>query len=112
MNTVDDLLELLKLKKKEDHFLGISKTIGSNSVFGGQVLAQSLYAAYNSISNNRILHSLHSYFLERGDLEIPIKDSLSSVSGDQLISISRILTKKSFVSTPGLLVNTPCFVPL
>ena len=72
MNTVDDLLELLKLKK-EDHFLGTSKTIGSNSVFGGQVLAQSLYAAYNSISNNRILHSLHSYFLERGDLETPIK---------------------------------------
>ena len=39
LNHVDDLLELLKLKKKEDHFLGISKTIGSNSVFGGQVLA-------------------------------------------------------------------------
>ena len=36
------------------------------------------------------------FSLIQKNLEIPIKDSLSSVSGDQLISISRILTKKSF----------------
>ena len=94
MNTVDDLLELLKLKKKEDHFLGISKTIGSNSVFGGQVLAQSLYAAYNSISNNRILHSLHSYFLERGDLEIPIKYYVDQIRDGGSFSTRRVTAKQ------------------
>ena len=94
MNTVDDLLELLKLKKKEDHFLGISKTIGSNSVFGGQVLAQSLYAANNSISNNRILHSLHSYFLERGDLEIPIKYYVDQIRDGGSFSTRRVTAKQ------------------
>ena len=94
MNTVDDLLELLKLKKKEDHFLGTSKTIGSNSVFGGQVLAQSLYAAYNSISNNRILHSLHSYFLERGDLEIPIKYYVDQIRDGGSFSTRRVTAKQ------------------
>ena len=94
MNTVDDLLELLKLKKKEDHFLGISKTIGSNSVFGGQVLAQSLYAAYNSISNNRILHSLHSYFLERGDLETPIKYYVDQIRDGGSFSTRRVTAKQ------------------
>ena len=94
MNTVYDLLELLKLKKKEDHFLGISKTIGSNSVFGGQVLAQSLYAAYNSISNNRILHSLHSYFLERGDLEIPIKYYVDQIRDGGSFSTRRVTAKQ------------------
>ena len=94
MNTVDDLLELLKLKKKEDHFLGTSKTIGSNSVFGGQVLAQSLYAAYNSISNNRILHSLHSYFLERGDLETPIKYYVDQIRDGGSFSTRRVTAKQ------------------
>ena len=95
MNTVDDLLELLKLKKKEDHFLGISKTIGSNSVFGGQVLAQSLYAAYNSISNNRILHSIHSYFLERGDLNIPIKYYVDQIRDGGSFSTRRVTAIQS-----------------
>ena len=94
MNTVDDLLKLLKLKKKEDHFLGISKTIGSNSVFGGQVLAQSLYAAYNSISNNRILHSLHSYFLERGDLDIPIRYYVDQIRDGGSFSTRRVTAKQ------------------
>ena len=95
MNTVDDLLELLKLKKKEDHFLGISKTIGSNSVFGGQVLAQSLYAAYNSISNNRILHYIHSYFLERGDLNIPIKYYVDQIRDGGSFSTRRVTAIQS-----------------
>ena len=93
MNTVDDLLELLKLKKKEDYFLGISKTIGSNSVFGGQVLAQSLHAAYSSI-NNRVLHSLHSYFLERGDLEIPIKYYVDQIRDGGSFSTRRVTAKQ------------------
>jgi acyl-CoA thioesterase-2 len=68
MNTVKDLLEVLLLDKKEDFFIGKSETVGSLNVFGGQVLAQSLNAAYRTITNGRILHSLHSYFLEPGDL--------------------------------------------
>ncbi|MDO7660904.1 MAG: thioesterase family protein, partial [Schleiferiaceae bacterium] len=68
MNTVKDLLEVLLLDKKEDFFIGKSETVGSLNVFGGQVLAQSLNAAYRTIKNGRILHSLHSYFLEPGDL--------------------------------------------
>lgn len=73
MNTVTDLLEVLLLDKKEDFFIGKSETVGSLNVFGGQVLAQSLNAAYRTITNGRILHSLHSYFLEPGDLNKSIR---------------------------------------
>ena len=73
MNTVKDLLEVLLLKKKQGFFIGKSETVGSSNVFGGQVLAQSLNAAYRTITNGRILHSLHSYFLEPGDLNKPIQ---------------------------------------
>jgi len=73
MNTVKDLLDILLLEKKEGFFIGKSETVGSLNVFGGQVLSQSINAAYRTIHNNRTLHSLHSYFLEPGDLTIPIK---------------------------------------
>ena len=68
------LISVLNLEQKtENEFIGISKTIGSPNVFGGQVLAQALSAADKSITNNRVLHSLHAYFLEAGNLELPIK---------------------------------------
>ena len=70
MNSVQDLLKVLVLDNlSENKFNGISKTVGSPNVFGGQVLAQAINAAYRTIKNKRILHSLHSYFLEAGNLE-------------------------------------------
>ena len=50
MNSVRDLLEVLTLQKENDYYLGISETVGSNNVFGGQVLAQSLNAAFKTIT--------------------------------------------------------------
>jgi acyl-CoA thioesterase-2 len=73
MNTLADLLNILRLEKLSNlSFKGNSETVGTATVFGGQVLAQSINAAYNTITNDRVLHSLHSYFLEAGDLNKPI----------------------------------------
>ncbi|MEN8964756.1 MAG: acyl-CoA thioesterase domain-containing protein, partial [Polaribacter sp.] len=73
MKTTSELINLLDLKEVNKHtFLGESITIGSAIVFGGQVLAQAVNAAYRTIPDNRFLHSLHSYFLEAGDLKAPI----------------------------------------
>ncbi len=73
MKNVNDLIDLLNLEQiASNTFKGISKTIGSPNVFGGQVLAQALNAANRTVPEERILHSLHSYFLEAGKLEVPI----------------------------------------
>ena len=78
MTTVDDLLDILQLNKIEENtFTGISKTIGSPIVFGGQVLAQAINAASQTISD-KILHSMHAYFLEAGNLELPINFEVQS----------------------------------
>jgi acyl-CoA thioesterase-2 len=52
-------------------FRGQSRDIGSPQVFGGQVLGQALVAATATIEN-RLVHSLHAYFLRRGDFNLPI----------------------------------------
>jgi len=67
-----DLLALLELEPLEVNlFRGESRDIGSAQVFGGQVLGQALTAAARTV-DGRIVHSLHAYFLRRGDFNAPI----------------------------------------
>jgi len=67
-----DLLALLELEPLEVNlFRGESRDIGSPQVFGGQVLGQALTAASATVEG-RIVHSLHAYFLRRGDFNAPI----------------------------------------
>ena len=69
---IADLLSLLELERLEVNlFRGESRDIGSSQVFGGQVLGQALVAASNTVEG-RVVHSLHAYFLRRGDFNAPI----------------------------------------
>ena len=76
MNRRDDafqeLLNLMRLEPLEVNlFRGVSRDIGTERVFGGQVLAQALLAASHTVED-RLAHSLHAYFLRAGDPEAPI----------------------------------------
>ncbi len=96
MQTVTDLTQLLDLERTSDFiFKGYSRTIGSSQVFGGQVLAQALNAAYRTITNGRILHSMHAYFLEAGDLEIPIVYCVSVVRDGGSFSVRRVTANQN-----------------
>jgi len=67
-----DLLALLELEQLEINlFRGESRDIGAPQVFGGQVLGQALSAAAATVEG-RVVHSLHAYFLRRGDCNAPI----------------------------------------
>jgi acyl-CoA thioesterase II len=67
------LLQLLELERLEVNiFRGGSRDIGSPQVYGGQVLGQALQAAYATVDADRVVHSLHAYFLRRGDYDAPI----------------------------------------
>lgn len=67
-----DLLQLLELEQLEVNlFRGASHDIGAPQVFGGQVLGQALSAAAATVEG-RTVHSLHAYFLRRGDCNAPI----------------------------------------
>ena len=69
---LDDLITLLQLERIEKNiFRGESRDIGSAQVFGGQVLGQALSAAQHTVED-RVVHSLHAYFLRRGDMDAPI----------------------------------------
>ena len=67
-----EMLKLLDLERLEDNlFRGESRDVGAPQVFGGQVLGQALVAASRTVEDRQV-HSLHAYFLRRGDLNVPI----------------------------------------
>jgi acyl-CoA thioesterase II len=69
---LEDLINVMTLERIEINlFRGQSRDIGSPQVFGGQVLGQALVAATATVES-RDVHSLHAYFLRRGDFNSPI----------------------------------------
>lgn len=69
---LEDLIKVMTLERLEINlFRGQSRDIGSPQVFGGQVLGQALVAATATVENREV-HSLHAYFLRRGDFNSPI----------------------------------------
>ena len=67
------LMDLLDIEQLEvDLFRGIgSGGETSKRIFGGQVIAQALMAAYRTVPD-RLCHSLHGYFIRPGDPSIPV----------------------------------------
>ena len=67
------LLELMDIEQLEvDLFRGLgSGGETATRIFGGQVIGQSLMAAYRTVPD-RLCHSLHAYFIRPGDPSIPV----------------------------------------
>ncbi len=86
-----DLLKLLELERIEINlFRGESRDIGAPQVFGGQVLGQALMAAYATVTD-RVVHSLHAYFLRPGDFNAPIVYDVDRARDGQSFSSRRVI---------------------
>ena len=70
MQTVEELKSILTLEQIEDNiFRGETYKTPWKRVYGGQVLGQSLQAAIATVPEDRLLHSMHAYFILTGDIE-------------------------------------------
>lgn len=74
------LLSVLKLTQiAEEQFTGQCMPTSWGRVYGGQVLAQSLYAAQKTLDNDFQIHSQHAYFLRPGQPQHSIEFSVEKV---------------------------------
>ena len=72
-NLLEKSLDLFSLNKIDrDIYTWTGKNVGWARVFGGQVMAQTLIAAYKTIGVDHYAHSFHSYFLRPGHMDKPI----------------------------------------
>lgn len=87
-----DLRRQFELERLEVNlFRGFSRDTGSPQVFGGQVLGQALMAAHTTIDDERVVHSLHAYFLRRGDFNKPIVYSVDRSRDGGSFSARRVV---------------------
>lgn len=67
-----DLLSLLDLEYLDRDLYRSTTVDVLEGLYGGQVAAQALLAAAATVADDRLPHSLHSYFLRRGDPTRPV----------------------------------------
>lgn len=86
------LLELMDLERIEVNlFRGKSVDLGWGRIYGGQVLGQALCAAGQTVPEDRILHSLHSYFLRPGDPEKPVVFDVDRIRDGRSFTTRRVV---------------------
>ena len=87
----DELVELLRLGRVgESGFLGHHPKTLMQRTYGGQVLAQALMAAYGTVLQERIVHSLHAYFLRSGSVDSDITYLVDAVHDGGTFSTHRV----------------------
>lgn len=59
-------------------------------VFGGQVMAQSLTAAISTVASDRLLHSMHGYFIRPGDALLPISFRVDILRDGRSFSVRHV----------------------
>lgn len=88
---VETLLNVLELERIEvNRFRGFTPPSRSMRVFGGQVIAQALVAAYNTVED-RTCHSLHAYFIRGGDPSTPILYEVDQARNGRSFTTRRVV---------------------
>ena len=90
---LDALVRLLDLEPIEVNiFRGVSPTERRQRVFGGQVAGQALVAAARTVeTSNRMVHSLHAYFLRPGDPTVPILYDVDRIRDGRSFTTRRVV---------------------
>jgi acyl-CoA thioesterase-2 len=88
---MDKLITTLTLEQVEVNlFLGRSPQDKRARIFGGQVVAQALVAAYRTI-DGRVCHSLQSYFIRPGDPTLPVLYQVERSRDGKSFSTRRVI---------------------
>jgi acyl-CoA thioesterase-2 len=113
--SLTELLDLLELEQLE---VGLFRGRQPESsmlkrVFGGQVAAQAVVAAQNTVPEDRHLHSLHIYFVLAGDPSIPIVYDVEDVRDGGSFTTRRVAARQHgkiiFFMTASFQVTEPGF---
>jgi len=86
--SLKELIRILSLNKIDENlFVGESQNLFAGRIFGGQVVAQALSAAQQSVPDHLRLHSCQSYFILAGD-----------AFNDVVYQVERLRDGKSFAT--------------
>ena len=94
--SLEEFVGLLDLEKLEENLFRGKQPENSTvvRVFGGQVAAQALMAAQNTVPDDRHVHSMHVYFILGGDPSIPIVYDVEAVRDGRSFTTRRVAARQ------------------
>ena len=87
-----------------DVWVGQSPNYPWGRIFGGLVIAQALWAATQTIEQEHLLHSMHSYFILGGDPNEPVRYEVDRIRNGRSFSTRRVVARQS----SGAIFNLSC----
>lgn len=99
METIKKLVDLITLDQIGDNvYQGGNYVTPWGRVFGGQVLGQSLHAAYQTVADDRFVHSMHGYFILAGDVTKPITYEVDTIRDGGSFTTRRVVARQDGVA--------------
>ena len=78
-----------------DSYVGVSPAYPWGRVYGGQVVAQALWAAADTVDEAHLPHSLHAYFIRGGDYDEPIRFEVDRIRDGRSFLTRRVVARQS-----------------
>jgi acyl-CoA thioesterase-2 len=78
-----------------DTFVGIGPKYPWGGLYGGQIVAQALRAACATVEPQFRVHSLHAYFIRRGDHEEPIRFEVDRIRNGRSFATRSVIARQS-----------------
>lgn len=78
-----------------DTWVGVGPKYPWGGLYGGQIVAQGLRAASHSVDPRFVVHSLHAYFIRRGDHEAPVRYEVDRIRDGRSFCTRRVVARQS-----------------
>jgi acyl-CoA thioesterase-2 len=91
-----DFLQLMQLEPHgPDTWVGMGPQYPWGGLYGGQIVAQGLRAAAHSVEPSFRVHSLHAYFIRRGDHNAPVRYEVDRIRDGKTFITRRVVARQS-----------------
>ncbi|MGD8861261.1 MAG: thioesterase family protein [Myxococcales bacterium] len=91
-----DFVKMMQLEPHgPDTWVGVGPRYPWGGLYGGQIVAQGLRAAAHSVAEGFSVHSLHAYFIRRGDHEAPVRYEVDRIRDGRSFVTRRVVARQS-----------------
>jgi acyl-CoA thioesterase-2 len=91
-----DFTTMLQLEEHgPDVYVGVGPGYPWNGLYGGQIVAQALRAAAATVEDHFRVHSLHAYFIRRGDAGEPIRYEVDRLRNGRSFVTRRVVARQA-----------------
>ena len=92
--TFAEVLDVVTPKRVGDYWFIGDSLKPQFRLFGGQVVAQCLLAAYETVEDHFTAHSMHCYFLRAGDASVPIELEVDPIRNGRSFCTRRVVARE------------------